>query len=132
LERHRGVRPDRVHGQRAVVGLALALVRALWMLAETPRPRKHRIGGDVPRLLARRLDADAVGHRGEETAPAFLAHRVHATPGVLAELPAGGELARRGAREGVQRDAVRGDRDPGGQDEGESEEKRAHAYSMPR
>src|SRR4029450_4092459 len=96
LERHRGVRPDRVHGQRAVVGLALPLVRALWMLAETPGPGKHRIGGDVPRLFARRLGADTAGPRGGEAAPAFLAHRVHAAPGVLAELPAGGELARRG------------------------------------
>ncbi len=85
----------------------------------------------VPRLLARCLDADAVGDRRQETAPAFLAHRVHAAPGLLAELPAGRVLAgvAREKSSSTMQSAASATR--GRAARRTTRTKRAQAYSMP-
>src|SRR5215813_10792193 len=77
LHRPRGVGKDRVHRDRAVVGLGLALVGALGEHQRTPRPGEHGVGLEIPLVLLGRLDAEALGHRVQEAEAVHLLNRVH-------------------------------------------------------
>src|SRR5581483_3563829 len=98
---------EHVDGERAVVRRRLALVGPLRELPRTPRPREHRSGAQIP--VARRprgLDAHSARHGAEESDPALLRDLVDGATGVLARLPAGGELPWRGGLEVLQRHAI--------------------------
>src|SRR5215475_7661447 len=125
LHRPRGVGKDRVHGDRAVVGLGLALVGALGEHYRAPRPGEHGVGLGIPFVLLGRLDAEALGHRVQEAEAVHLLDRVGLAPRVLARLPVEWEFSHLAFGEIIDGDAVlrarrRGEKEQGGEEDGEA------------